>query len=108
LRAALSKLTTPAFRRCVGSEFAELAVWPLIDPHGAEFRTAEYGHFPLGYLDPLHTAGNAHGVLPHAPVTGGEASNPAASPEESFLAASQSLDHHSFNVPDGTIRPVQR
>src|SRR5271163_5351986 len=71
-------------------EFAEhCPVQPLKGPHGAEFRAAEHGRFPLRHLDPLHVATNAHGVLPREPVIRGEPSNPAAPPEGWFLAPSQ-------------------
>jgi hypothetical protein len=57
-------------------EFAEhRAVQPLMGPHGTEFRAAEHGSFPLGYLDPLHAA-DAHDVLPRELVIDGQPSNP--------------------------------
>src|SRR5437762_3070467 len=66
-------------------EFAEhCAVQPLIGPHVTEFRAAEHGSFPLGYLDPLHAAANAHRVVPR-PRHGGQPSNHAAPSEWYFL-----------------------
>src|SRR6516165_12813536 len=52
-------------------EFAEYrAVQPFIRPDGAEFRAAKHAPFPLGHLDPPHTA-NAHVILPTEPAIGG-------------------------------------
>src|SRR5437762_6888284 len=68
-------------------EFAEhRAVQPLIGPHGTEFRAAEHGSFPLGYLDPLYAAASAHDVLPRELVIDGQPSNPARLSGGYFLA----------------------
>src|SRR5205085_7541109 len=69
-------------------EFAEhRAVQPLISPHGTEFRAAEHGSFPLGYLDPLYAAASAHDVLPRELVIDGQPINPARLSEGYFLAS---------------------
>src|SRR6516225_627701 len=53
-------------------EFAEYcAVQPFIRPDGAEFRAAKHGRFPLGHLDPLHTAACGHDILPPEPPSAG-------------------------------------
>src|SRR4051812_26721505 len=53
----------PGIQRVCRIDFAEYrAVQTLIGADGTEFRAAEHGTFPLGHLDPLHTA-TAHAVL---------------------------------------------
>src|SRR5260370_42290450 len=88
-------------------EFAEHgAVQPLIGPHGAEFHATEHWRFPLGHLDPLHPAANAHHVLPCDPVIGGEPSNPVGPPEGAvsigLISAGAALAF--FGLPAGGTR----